>query len=437
MEQILALAKKETPKAEVFLYSYEETPAIFEANRLKHLHTIQGSSIVLRLIREGRIGCSSTTHLDDRQSLVDRAIGASQFGAIAKFELPTAEAYAPIEVYDPAIESITLEEIVEIGNSLIARVREYEPELICEVQVARGIASIHLQNTQGGEAKYKKSIFYIAIEGTLIKGTDMLFVGESEVSCHPIKDVSRYSTIVESVKKQLEWAKNTATVTSRYLPVIFTPRGVAMALIPPLAVAFNGKTVLQGASPLGTRREEMVFDQRLSLYDNATIDHRPRSRPCDDEGIPSRCTSLIEKGIVKDFLYDLQTAGMANTRSTGNGNRGNGGLPTPGISALLIEPGDTKFQDMVQNMKEGLIIDQLIGAGQTNILGGEFGGNILLGYKVEGGEITGRVKDTVVSGNVYEVLSKLGAVGQETKWVGDSVCAPALYCQELAIASQR
>ncbi|MBA7708172.1 Metalloprotease TldD [subsurface metagenome] len=162
-------------------------------------------------------------------------------------------------------------------------------------------------------------------------------------------------------------------------------------------VAFNGKTVLEGASPVGKRLNQQVFDERLWLWDDPTIAYRPGSRPCDDEGISSQRTPLITEGAVANFLYDLRTATLAHTRSTGNGSRNHGGLPAPSPSAFVIAPGNTAFDEMVNDIKEGLVIEQLMGAEQGNILGGDFSGNVLLGYKVESGKIVGRVKDTMVS----------------------------------------
>ncbi|GAH20077.1 unnamed protein product, partial [marine sediment metagenome] len=92
----------------------------------------------------------------------------------------------------------------------------------------------------------------------LIHDTDMLFVGESESSCHPLRETR---TITEAVLQQLELAKNRASVPSQLLPVVFTPNGIASALISPLMAAFNGKTVLEGASPIGNRLGQPVFDE--------------------------------------------------------------------------------------------------------------------------------------------------------------------------------
>ena len=125
----------------------------------------------------------------------------------------------------------------------------------------------------------------------------------------------------------------------------------------------------------------------------------PGSRPFDDEGVATRCTALIEKGIPVAFYYDLQTAGLANTKSTGNGARSGARLPSPSASVFVTESGTTSFKEMLSDIKEGLVIEYVMGAEQGNVLGGDLS-NVLLGYKIDNGKITGRVKNTMVSGNV-------------------------------------
>ncbi|MFC1871230.1 TldD/PmbA family protein [Chloroflexota bacterium] len=431
MEDILAQAKKVAEEAEVFLVSAEETHVQFEANRLKHIETKQSSTLALRIIRQGKTGYAVSTELGDRQDLVRMAVETAQFGTPAKFEFPALQSYPPVEIFDPAVQQMPLEAMVELGERLIAAITAHTPGILCEAAATRSQSSVRILNSRGGETSYRKSISGLGIEGNLIRETDMLFVGDSESSCHP---VTQSETIAGIVINQLELARETASVPTRTLPVIFTPDGVASALISPLMTAFNGKTVLEGASPIGNKLGETVFDRKLWLWDDPLVAFRPASRPCDAEGVPSQRTALIEGGTVARFLYDLQTAAMANTRSTGNGSR-NRGLPSPSPSAFVIAPGNTTFDDMLKDMEEGLVVEQLMGAEQGNILGGDFSGNVLLGYKVEKGKITGRIKDTMVSGNVYHIL-KDAALGRDTKWVGGFLQTPHIYCPGLSVAAK-
>ena len=433
MENILAQAMKVAEEAEVFLVSSEETQVQFEANRLKHLQTKQQTSTSLRIVKQGKIGFATTTDPGDTINPVNNAVETARFGMSAKFQFPTSSSYPHVEVFDTAVESVPTGEMIKLGEELIAKVTGHTPGIVCEAGVNKGVISVRIMNSRGGQADYRKSFFSIGIEGNLTEGTDMLFVGESESSCHPL---SESRAVAEAVLQQLELAKNRVSISSRPLPVVFTPNGVASALILPLMAAFNGKVVLEGASPIGNKLGKTVFDRKLWLWDDPTVVYRPSSRPCDDEGVPSQRTPLVEGGTVTNFLYDLQTAAKAHTQSTGNGGRNHGGLPPPSPSAFIIAPGSTTFDEMVQDIKEGLVIEQLMGAGQGNILGGDFSGNVLLGYKVENGKIAGRVKDTMVSGNIYKVLQEIAAIGSEAKWVGGFLQTPHLYCPALSVASK-
>jgi len=433
VESILAQAKKVAEEAEVFMASSEETPVHFEANRLKHIQRKQSTNVALRIVRQGKIGYATATELHDSQNLVNMAVETARFGMAAKFELPPLTPYPQVEVFDPSVESVSTEEMAKLGEELITTIRGHTPELVCEAAVTKGVISVRIINSHGGQANYKQSIFSLGIEGQLIRDTDMLFVGESQSSCHPILEAD---TVSEVVLQQLELAKDRASAPTKSLPVIFTPNGVASALIMPLIAAFNGKTVLEGASPIGSKPGQLVFDEKLWLWDDPTIAYRPASRPCDDEGTPSQRTPLIEQGVVTNFLYDLQTAALAHTQSTGNGRRSHGGLPAPSPSAFIIAPGKAIFDEMVNDIKEGLVVEHLMGAEQGNILGGDFSGNVLLGYKVESGKIVGRVKNTMVSGNIYQLLKQSVAIGSDARWVGGFLNTPPLYFHSVSVASK-
>jgi len=432
MEEILSQAQKLAEKAEVFQVSSTVTSVHFAANLLKQIQSKESVSTALRLIKDGRVGFAQANGFIEPGTLVEMAAETCQFGMPVKFDFPNPKVYPKIDTFDSQIDDITIENMVELGEQLISTIKQNTPDILCEVSITSGIASVHIINSEGGEAKYNKSFFNLSLEGVLVKNEDMLFVGDSQSSCHPIIDLK---PIAVEVIKQLELAKKNVTISTKSMPVIFTPLGVASSLIAPLVSAFNGKMVFDGISPLKDKLGEQFFDHKFSLWDDSSLPYQVASYPCDDEGVPGQRKPLIDHGVVSHFLYDLQTAALANTQSTGNGSR-HGGLPTPSPSSLVIGKGDAPFWDMVKSIQEGLVIELLMGAEQGNILNGDFSGNVLLGYKIERGEITGRVKDTMVSGNVYKVLRQLEAIGSEPRWVGGFLLTPCLYCSNLSVATK-
>jgi PmbA protein len=434
IEEVLRSARGKAQQAEVFSASARATTVQFEANELKQVQSRESSSIALRIFRQGKIGFAITSGGGGWETLVDMAVETSQFGSPASFQFPSSADHSKVSIYDPEVEKIAMERIVEIGKELIARVKGHTPDILCDVQITKGTSSVSLINSQGGEGRYDKSFFSLSLEGVLVRDTDILWVEDSESSCR--SNLVGIDELADRVVWQLEMAKKKATVPTKPLPIIFTSHGVASALLSPLVLAFNGKAVLEGASPLKDKLGEQVFDRKLSLWDDATVAYGVGSYPFDDEGVSSRRLPLVTNGAVTSFLYDLQTAALAGKRSTGNGRRVGGGSPSPAISSLVLAKGEVSFQAMVKDMKEGLIVEEVIGAEQGNILGGDFGGNVLLGYKVENGEIVGRVKDTMIAGNVYQVLKELPGIGQEARWVGGTLQTPPLYCSGISVTAK-
>jgi PmbA protein len=432
-ELILTTARRlGAQQAEVFVVETEETPVRFEANRLKEINSRQTSGVALRVIVGGRIGFASSTKPGDVEELVEAAMETAPFGPEAHLDFPSDRQAPAVEVFDAAVEVLPVHEMIEAGQSLIDAVRRAEPEVLCDAYVRRGASTVTITNSNGGGFTYRGTGYSAWVHGTLIRGTDMLFVGDGDASCRTDLDLK---AVEASVVSQLENSRRTAAVKTAEMPVIFTPLGVASALIGPLAIAFSGRMVHQGQSPLVGRLGKEMYDVRLSVWDDATLAYRPGSRPFDDEGVASRRVPLIEKGTVRSFMYDLQTAGLAKAESTGSAERSLAAQPSISTSCLLVEDGDVPFAEMVRGVKEGLVVEELMGAGQGNVMGGDFSGNVLLGYKIEGGEITGRVKDTMVAGNAHEALKRLGEIGSEARWIGGSLRTPALLFERLTVSS--
>ncbi|HWO94732.1 MAG TPA: TldD/PmbA family protein [Dehalococcoidia bacterium] len=432
-ERVLGAARRSADQTEVFVLEADETPVRFEANRLKQISSRRTSGLALRVVKNGRIGFASSTAPGDVENLVAMALDVAQFGAEAKFDVAEAAEYPPVDVCDEAVEAVSAETMVQLGQTVIDRIRADAAELLCEASVHRVVQRIRLLTSGGADASYKRTIFAVHAEGTLVRGTDMLFLGDGEASCRLMRSGH---TIAEAILQQLAWARETApAVTTKRMPVVFTPQGFASTFLAPLASAFSGRSVLQGSSPIGHRKGEAVYDHQLSIVDDATIAFRPSSRSFDAEGVASRRVPLIDRGVVANFLYDRQTAGLAGVESTGHGERSLSTLPSISPATLMVEPGPCTFEEMLSDIDEGIVVEVLMGATQGNVQGGDFSGNVLLGYKVERGKIVGRVKNTMVAGNAHEALANIVAIGSEPRWVGGSIYLPAIAFAELSVST--
>jgi PmbA protein len=187
--------------------------------------------------------------------------------------------------------------------------------------------------------------------------------------------------------------------------------GGLVALLLSLGMALDGKQVLLGASPLGSKLGQDITDPRFNLVDDPLLDFGPQTSAFDDEGVPRKVTPLVENGVLRNFIYDLDTAGRAGAQPTGHGVFRN-------YTNLVVSPGEVAFEEMLKGVKQGLLVHDYLGLGQGNPMNGEFSVNLALGYKIENGEVVGRVKDVMLAGNAFQALKQITAISRERQWLG-------------------
>ena len=136
------------------------------------------------------------------------------------------------------------------------------------------------------------------------------------------------------------------------------------------------------------------------------------------------------------FYYDRQTAGLAGTETTGHGYRSPESLPSPSTSVVRIAPGTTPIADLIGGLDEGLLVESMTGTFAGNVFSGDFSGNVHIGFKVEHGKIVGRVKDTMVAGNIFADMKVLGGLSDVAEWVGGGVQSPHILFQSLGVSSK-
>jgi len=251
-----------------------------------------------------------------------------------------------------------------------------------------------------------------------IENQDMLIIYSSIESG---KDNLELEELTSEIIENLKWGDKIVSVESGKMPVIFTPKAV-LVLILPIISGLNGKMVLKKISPLVAQKNKKLWSDLLTLYSDGTIDFATGSAPFDDEGEEMKRVPLVKKGKIKN----------------GNGLRaGSQSEPAPGISNLVMEEGKISFSEMVKDISEGIVIDQVLGLGQGNVISGAFSNNVQLGYKIEKGKIVGRVKDVMIAGNAIEELKNIVALGDKSKWVSGKYKFPHIYLKSISVSAKK
>ena len=431
-EKILDLALKDSDSAEVIYEEGESRSISFENNKLKSVYTKSIRGIGLRVIKDGKIGFSSTTDFRNPQQLVINALESANFGQEAKFEFQTKSQLKETKLFDENVVNYPIDKGIQLGNDAIEKILSVNPDYECGVSIGKGVGKSRLLNSNGLDTSTRSTSFGTSMDILFVKEKGLLWVGEGESSARVDDDLDKLTT---KMLYDLKLAEKEVDISTAAYPVVFTSKAIGN-LLSTFESGCNGKLVQKGVSPLTGKLGDKIIDERISIYDDPTIDYADGSYDCDDEGVPAQRTPMFEAGVLKNYIFDLQTAGIMNTKSTGNGTRSFSSQPSPGNSNVIVEPGDMKFEDMIKDMKRGILVDQVLGGGQSNVLAGEFSVNIDLGYLVENGEIVGRVKDCMVAGNVFDVFNNIIALGDKSDWHG-SLRVPPFYFKSINLAGNK
>ncbi|HYT83480.1 MAG TPA: TldD/PmbA family protein [Gemmatimonadales bacterium] len=414
----------------------ERTAVAFESGRLKTAAVTAEAGTNLRVLAGGRVGVAGTTAAaPDAEALVDRARASAELSEPLDLAFPPMSVVPRVSTFFDRAAGASLDQLVRMGRGLLERLTRDGCQV--NVSVEREVAETAVGNTAGARGGYRSTGVAVTAELLRIAGDDVLMVYDQYVGADLPADAD-LDAVARSIETRLEPALTVVTPPEGALPVIFTPAGLAAVLLP-FEQALSGKTVLQGSSPLVGKVGEQAFDPRLSITDDPLAPGRATSRPLDDECVPSGTTYLVQRGVVQRFVYDLETAARAGTQSTGHGRRGIFGKPRIGYTNLIIGTGDggpgtgALGGGLLDGIADGLLVDDLIGVGQGNVIGGAFSHPVALAYRVQRGEVTGRVKDAAVAGNAYDLVKRIGGVGSDGRWLG-ARWSPSLLLEGVSVA---
>src|SRR5439155_5506586 len=305
---------------------------------------------------------------------VARALGSADLGEILDLAFPPRAPLPQVPTFFDRAAAASLDALIEIGRQLVGELAREGCQV--NVTVEREVAETRVANTVGADATYPSTGVAVSADVWRVSGggggDDVLALGDG-FDGDDLPGPADLARLVQSINTRLDLALTITAPPEGALPVVFTPAGASAVLLP-ITQALSGKAVLQGISPLAARVGEQVFDSRFSLTDDALRPGRAASRPVDDECVPSRITPLVDRGVVRGFIYDLETAARARTHSTGHGQRTIFGKPVPGYTNIVLGDvrslGDVGAQHaaplqlgggLLAEIRDGLLVDELIG----------------------------------------------------------------------------
>jgi PmbA protein len=422
-EQLLDLAlKRGAEAAEVFQSRSQSQPIFFEANRLKQLESSSASGTALRLWCNGRPGLAVAYGAVDPESVVQKALAICQLNEPESIDLVNGIK----QRYPDMGQAVEVAVLMEWGQGIIDQIRAIYPEAICDVEMECDVETTRIINTHGLDCSYSDTTLSSYVTAEWIRGDNFLSVGDGQTR----RDSLNCHQLAEQVLKRLKWAEQTANVTSGRMPVIFTGKAADM-LWGTFQSALSGKRVLERSSPWSDCLGEAVTSNAITF--SQAPDAGPFSCPFDDEGVPTQPLTFIENGVLRLFYCDLTSGRDIGCGSTGNGFRpGLSSYPIPSLYNSMVRPGKNPLTKLIASIDHGIVVDQVLGGGPG--IAGDFSVNIDLGFQIHQGELVGRIKDTMVAGNIYNALKENIELGSDADWNG-ACYTPSVIVDGLSVIS--
>ncbi len=369
----------------------------------------------LRVINNGKLG-SNTSFGDIKESYHGLLAGAeksAEFGdeAIIDFSDKKCQAFKAEEKNN--YQQVSAAEMLDFIEELKQHMEDIASDLTLFINLEKEYLEQDIYTTSQGELADNKTNFSLSVFAPIPGGGSGLgraFIQPEFFSELPEEELELFA---RDHKKSREVS---CPRTGKY-PVIFTPRALYFFSVS-LVEGISGANIYQETSPLIDRLGEKIFSDKLSVLENPLMEEANGRRKFDDEGIPTQKQLIIDEGKLNSYIYDLEHAAKLDKTSTGNGVKRTlfgSGIDTPVRPALInpvIKPGTSSRQQMIENLEEGIMVENIIGFHSSNYEQGHFSVQAQ-GFHVRKGELVGRLEDVMIAGNIYQDFKEGVEVGEK------------------------
>ncbi|NBG87279.1 TldD/PmbA family protein [Isachenkonia alkalipeptolytica] len=409
MRQLLNKALSSADGGEVYKRDIQSTSVDIKLGKLKDIKSEKKREVSLRLTKNGLMGTSVSTSLED-DTLVDRALIALENQKSHAVDFPN-ELPRMVFSFSPEVDQLSTEDLTKMAFDLSDRLKEKAPEIPTGVRVHKNIKRVSLLNSAGFNETYDYSNLSLSINTLTDKG----FMGVSkEYSSGKVPEITDGG--LDRLIHRHHLGNKKITMENEKMPVIFSGN-VMGALMLRVIGGVNGGNVLKGTSPLKDKIEEKLFSEKITIRDDGKMAFGVNTCLFDDEGTPSKNTLLYEKGVLKNYLVNIEQGKKLNQEPTGNAlkrtlfSKEIEDTPSVFDTNLIIEGDHREDELIVKDIKRGLLITGVMGAHTGNINRGDFSLNISSGYLIENGELQGQVKGAMIAGNIYDLFQNVEAIG--------------------------
>jgi PmbA protein len=342
-----------------------------------------------------------------------------------------ASSLPEMDLYDPV--DLSTDRQIELARRAEAAALAADPRITnsegSEFNSSSG--RLLLSNSHGFVGAYKSSSFSVSASPV---ATDQQTGGMQRDSWYDVERKFARLDSPESIGQ--EAARRTVRrlgarkVPTTKAPVIFDQE-MAGSLLSNLCSAASGYALYKGASFLIGKLGQRLAPDFVTIHDDGRMAGGLGSRPFDGEGLATRKTTVLERGILKSYLLDAYSGRKLGMASTGNASRGVGDNPSVGPTNFYLVPGTAAPADIIRSVRQGLYVTELIGFG-INLVTGDYSRGAA-GFWIENGELAYPVEEITIAGNLSRMFADIEMVGSDLEFRG-RIASPTVKIAEMTIA---
>lgn len=435
---INAALGKGADEAEAFVYQGLATNIGIERGQIVRSSRIIDEGIGIRTILNKAIGFSYTNVLEGDAAInetIDRALSSAKASKPDKDwrGLPTKKPYMSTGgTYDQKIVELHSEDLVKIASTML-EAAEKTDKRVFPIEGGAGASrmSVAAANSNGITAFDQGTIVDCSLATICQDGsevTPVCFEFNAQRSHHIDPEwIGR-----EAARLALS-ALKPKKIETKSTQVILTQFALQQLLYYTLIDAIKADYVQRDQSALKGKIGQKIASDCVTVYDDGLLHDGLRTWKFDGEGVPQQKTLIIEKGVLRNFIYDNYAARKEGKESTGNAARA-GYLSTPDVEAtnFHILPGTKSPDDLVNEVDNGLIMYYLQGAHSSNPASGEFSVVATPAWKIEKGNVTHATKGVMMVGNIYQVLTNITVLANNERKLGQLI-APWMLVENVKV----
>lgn len=218
-------------------------------------------------------------------------------------------------------------------------------------------------------------------------------------------------------------------ISSLKCPLVFDPR-VARSLVASFISAINGASIARGTSFLKDAMGTQLFNPTITISDNALLPRGLSSKAFDGEGVATAPLTLIENGILTNWLLDTRSAAQLGLSTTGHASRGLGSAPSPSSTNVVLHNGNVTPDALMSDISEGIYITEAFGMG-VNLITGDYSQGAS-GFMIRNGARAEAVSEITIAGNLRSMFQTLTAANNLA--FESSINSPTLRIEGMTIA---